>query len=76
MKSVKYDVPVYMAFIDFHKAFGPIEICSILKSMDSARIDSKYSAIIENIYKIACLHVRVDIETKLLLFTESGLLRQ
>lgn len=63
-KSVEYNVPIHTAFVDFHKAFDSIEICYILKSMDNARIDSRYTTIIENIYKNASLHVKIDDETK------------
>lgn len=53
-----------MAFIDFHKAFDSIETWAFLQSMDKARIDSRYSKLLKNIYENTTLHVSIKEDPK------------
>ena len=48
--------------VDFQKAFDCIETHAFLKAMDRARIDSRYTNIIKNIYQNATFHVKIDEE--------------
>lgn len=63
-KCTEYNVPVHMAFVDFHKAFDSVETWSLLESLDNARVDSRYTQIIKNIYENATLQVKIDDTTK------------
>lgn len=59
-KCTEYNVPLHLAFVDFQKAFDTIESWSILNALQNARIDSRYTQIIESIYKEATIHIRLD----------------
>jgi Reverse transcriptase (RNA-dependent DNA polymerase) len=59
-KTTEYNIPIHLAFIDFHKAFDSIETRHILDSMDNARIDSRYTETIKNIYANATMHVKIN----------------
>ena len=61
-KATEYDIPLHLAFVDFQKAFDCIETHAFLKAMDRARIDSRYTNIIKNIYQNATFHVKIDEE--------------
>lgn len=63
-KTSEYNIPIHMAFIDFQKAFDSIEIWQILMSMDNARMDSRYTTLIRNIYQNASFHIKIDEGTK------------
>lgn len=63
-KGNEYNIPIHLAFIDFHKAFDSIEKWAFLGAMDQARIDSRYSNIIKNIYENASLQIKIDESTK------------
>lgn len=53
-----------MAFIDYYKAFDPIEAWAILTTMDAARIDTRYSTLIKYIYENATMQVAKDEDLK------------
>lgn len=53
---------IHLAFVDYREAFYFIEICAILKALNNAIIDSRYSQLIKSIYKDATLHVERDID--------------
>lgn len=59
-KSAEYNIPLHMAFIDYHKAFDSIETWAFLTAMDTARIDTRYSNLIKYIYENATLQVSID----------------
>lgn len=59
-KSAEYNFPLHLAFVDYKKAFDSLEVWAILRVMDKARIDSRYSNLIRNIYRHATLHVKLD----------------
>lgn len=63
-KSTEYNVPLYLAFVDFHKAFDSIETWSFTQAMYDARIDSRYTNLLENIYKDATFHVKINEDLK------------
>lgn len=63
-KTTEYNIPLHLAFVDYQKAFDSIETWSFLTAMEDARIDSRYSAIIKNIYDKATFHVKIDDDLK------------
>lgn len=63
-KTTEYNVPLYLAFVDFHKAFDSIETWAFLQAMDDARIDSRYTNLLKNIYDNATFHVKINEDLK------------
>lgn len=59
-KTTEYNIPLHMAFIDYHKAFDSVETWAFLTAMNDARIDSRYTALMEDIYKEATFHVKIN----------------
>ncbi|KAM0735271.1 LINE-1 retrotransposable element ORF2 protein [Formica fusca] len=59
-KCTEYNVPLHLAFVDYQKAFDSIETWAVLRAMDNARIDSRYSNLIRHIYEHATLHVKME----------------
>lgn len=57
-------MPIHLAFIDVHKAFNSIEKWTFLDAMDAARIDSRYTALIQNIYERATFDIKIDEDLK------------
>lgn len=65
-KCNEYNLKLYMAFIDYEKAFDSIEIWAVLNSMTKCRIDSRYTKLIENIYSQASMYVLLQERTPLI----------
>lgn len=63
-KSTEYNIPLHLGFVDYQKAFDSVETWAILKSLDSARIDSRYTTLIKQIYENASMQVRIDDDLK------------
>ena len=63
-KSIEYNRPLVLAFVDFRKAFDTIEFNSIMKALEESRIDYRYSRLIKNIYNNATMTVRLHKDTK------------
>lgn len=63
-KCTEYNVPLHVAFVDFHKALDSIETWTVIESLENARIDSRYTNIIKNIYENASIQIKLDDETK------------
>lgn len=63
-KTTEYNVPLHLAFIDFHKAFDSIETWAFIQAMDDARIDSRYTNLLKNIYENATFHVKINEDLK------------
>lgn len=59
-KAAEYNIELHMAFIDYRKAIDSLETWAILRAMEKARIDSRYTNLIRHIYNKAVLHVRID----------------
>lgn len=55
---VKYNFPLYMAFMEYEKAFDSIDHWILIKELNHARIDSRYTRLIRSIYQ----HARATIE--------------
>ena len=58
-KTMEYNKPLVLLFIDFHKAFDTIELKAILDALNDCRVDFRYSRLIYNIYKNATMSVRL-----------------
>ena len=58
-KTIEYNKPLVLLFIDFHKAFDTIELKAILDALNDCRVDFRYSRLIYNIYKNATMSVRL-----------------
>lgn len=58
-KCNEYNLELYLAFIDYQKAFDSIETWAVLNSLNACRIDSRYTKIIEYIYSQAKMHVKL-----------------
>lgn len=58
-KSVEYNRPLVLVFIDFHKAFDTIELTSIIAALEQCRIDYRYTRLIEYIYSNAITTVKL-----------------
>lgn len=59
-KCTEYNIPLHMGFIDYQKAFDSVKNWAVLTAMDKARIDSRYSNLIKNVYEHVTLHVKID----------------
>ncbi|KAJ8727743.1 hypothetical protein PYW07_001862 [Mythimna separata] len=59
-KYLEYRKPLYIAFIDFKKAFDSISHNSIWEALDKQNINAKYINIIKNIYSKSISRVRLD----------------
>lgn len=58
-KTTEYQMTLWLAFIDYKKAFDSVETWSVLESLQNARIDHRYCALVENMYKKATLRVNL-----------------
>ena len=58
-KTTEYSIPLYMAFVDYEKAFDSIESWAILAALNKARIDSRYTSLVQHIYENATFHVNI-----------------
>lgn len=61
-KCTEYNVPIHLAFIDYHKAFDSIELQAIFNAMNNARVDSRYKNLMEYIYNHATSQVKITEE--------------
>lgn len=58
-KATEYNISLWMAFVDFRKAFDTVEIWAIIKSLRYARVDQRYINLIENIYRTSTMSIRL-----------------
>ena len=58
-KSVEYNKPLVMVFVDYEKAFDSIRHNGMFNALADCRVDSRYSAILQHIYNHATASVRV-----------------
>lgn len=63
-KATEYNIPLYLAFIDYEKAFDTIEVWTVLQALDNARVDSRYSDLMKYIYEKATSTIKIDNDTK------------
>lgn len=58
-KSVEYNRPLALVFIDFQKAFDTVELTSIIAALEQGRVDYRYTRLIEYIYSNATTTVKL-----------------
>lgn len=58
-KTIEYNKPLVLAFVDFHKAFDTVELKAVLEALQECRIDYRYMKLIYNIYKNATMSVQL-----------------
>lgn len=62
-KSIEYNRPLVLAFVDFHKAFDTVELDAVLGALQECRVDYRYTRLIYNIYKNATMMVKLHENT-------------
>ena len=50
-KSIEYNRPLVLAFVDFQKAFDTVGPKAVLSVLQECRVDYRYTKLINNIYK-------------------------
>lgn len=63
-KSVEYNKPLVLIFVDYEKAFDSIKHSEMFKALADCRVDHRYSAILQHIYENATASVRLHEETE------------
>lgn len=56
-KCTEYQMTLWLAFIDYKKAFDSVESWAVIQSLRNARIDHRYTNLIDNIYNNATVRV-------------------
>ena len=59
-KSNEYNLPLYIAFIDYEKAFDTIEHFAIFEALRKTNVNETYINILQNIYNQATERVHLD----------------
>lgn len=62
-KTIEYNRPLALIFVDFKKAFDTVELPAILTALQECRIDHRYCNIIKNIYDNATTTVNLHSTT-------------
>lgn len=62
-KSIEYNKPLILIFVDYEKAFDTVNQKFMLKALADCRIDHRYSTLIGNTYKNATACVRLHEDT-------------
>lgn len=62
-KSIEYNKPLVLVFVDYEKAFDSIDHTEMFKALADCRIDHRYSALIRHIYGNATANVRLHENT-------------
>lgn len=60
LQKIEYNIPLLLAFVDYHKASDSVETWAFLTALEKARIDSRYSALIKDVYDEATFHIKID----------------
>lgn len=59
-KSEEYNVPQHLVYINFHKAFDTLELWTRYQGLNNARIDSRYSALIKDMYSNTAIQIKIE----------------
>lgn len=62
-KTTEYNIPMWVAFIDFKKAFDTVEFWAIIRSMKNARIDQRYINIVQTLNEKSKMRIRLHEDT-------------
>ena len=63
-KSIEYNRPLVLAFVDFENAFDTVEPQAVLSVLQEYRVHYRYTKLIYNIYKNAKVTVKLHDSTK------------
>ena len=63
-KSEEYNKPLFLAFVDYEKAFDSIEYWAVENSLLRSRVDQRYVQVLQNLYRSATMTVRLHENTK------------
>ncbi|CAG9116832.1 unnamed protein product [Plutella xylostella] len=58
-KTEEYNLPLYLAFVDYEKAFDSIELWAMLQSLQRCHIDYRYIEVLRCMYNAATMSVRL-----------------
>ncbi|KAI8430387.1 hypothetical protein MSG28_000676 [Choristoneura fumiferana] len=59
-KTEEYNRPLCLAFVDYEKAFGSIEIWSVMESLQRCQVDWRYIQVLRGLYNAATMAVQVQ----------------
>ena len=59
-KSNEYNLPLYIGFIDYEKAFDTVEHFAIFEALRKTKVNETYINILQNIYNQATARVHLD----------------
>ncbi|XP_061705663.1 uncharacterized protein LOC133516660 [Cydia pomonella] len=59
-KSLEYNLPLYLALVDYEKAFNTVEHWAIFDSLKRCRIDYRYIQLLKNLYRSASTTVQIQ----------------
>lgn len=62
-KSMEYNKPLVLVFVDYEKAFDSIDHHELFKALADCRIDHRYTSILRHIYEQATAKVKIHAET-------------
>nr|XP_013189558.1 unnamed protein product [Amyelois transitella] len=58
-KTTEYQMPLWLAFIDYKKAFDSVETWAVHNSLRNARVDHRYNQLIARVYQNAKMKVSI-----------------
>lgn len=62
-KNFEYNKPLYLAFVDYEKAFDTVEHWAVMQSLERCRIDQRYIQLMKGLYNSATMTVQVQAST-------------
>ena len=60
-KSIEFNKPVYICFIDFNKAFDSVKLPCLWKLLESTRINKRYISLLQHTYGNSKAYIKTDI---------------
>lgn len=69
-KTNEYNLPLFVAFVDYEKPFDNIELWFVEQALNISRVDSRYRSLIHNIYQGATIKIYLedDLQTRQMAF--------
>lgn len=58
-KANEYHIPMFIALVDFEKAFDCVEHWAVINALQNSRIDYRYTDLIENLYRNGSTRIKV-----------------